>query len=49
MLPVPLAVKPVAPPVSVAVNVSLAISAGKLSVTAAPVAAPGPLLVTTIV
>ena len=49
MLPLPLAVNPDAPPLPTAVNVSLAIAAGKLSLTTAPVTALGPLLVATMV
>src|SRR5512146_2197199 len=49
MLPLPLAVKPVAPPLWVAVYVSLAMAAGMRSVTLAPVMLLGPLLVTTMV
>src|SRR4029077_7360151 len=43
MLPLPLAVKPVAPPVCVAVQVAPVKLAGKLSVTFAPTASEGPL------
>ena len=49
MLPLPLAAKPVAPPVAVAVQLSLVIAAGIGSVTVAPVTLLGPPLVTTIV
>ena len=49
MSPLPLAVKPAAPPLPTAVNVSLAIAAGKISLTTAPVTALGPLLLTTMV
>src|SRR5205823_13386191 len=49
MLPLPLAVKPVAPPAWVAVNVRPVSAAGKLSDTDAPFAAAGPTLVTTMV
>ena len=49
MLPVPLAVKPLAPPLCVAVKLSLATSAGIVSVTVAPVTLLGPALLTTIV
>ena len=47
MLPVPLALNPDAPPLATAVNVSLAIAAGKMSLTVAPVTSLGPLLTTT--
>jgi len=49
MLPAPLAVNPEAPPLCVAVKVTPVKTAGKLSVTTAPVMSLGPLLVTTIV
>src|SRR2546430_14160176 len=49
MLPVPLAVNPDAPPLPTAVNVSLVIAAGRVSLTVAPVTALGPLLATTMV
>ena len=49
MLPEPLVVKPVAPPVAEAVNVSLVKFAGNGSVTLAPVMLPGPEFPTTIV
>ena len=49
MLPLPLAVKPEAPPLPTAVYVSLVIAAGRTSVTVAPVTLLGPLLQTTIV
>src|SRR5271167_2109970 len=49
MLPLPLAVNPEAPPLPTAVNVSLVITAGRTSVTVAPVTLLGPLLLTTMV
>ncbi len=49
MLPMPLAEKPVAPPVAVAVKVAPVRMAGSVSVTMAPAALLGPALVTTIV
>ena len=49
ILPLPLAVKPVAPPVAEAVYVSLKKLAGKVSITVAPVTLLGPALVTTMV
>ena len=49
MLPLPLAVKPAAPPLPAAVKVALAIPAGSTSATLAPVTSLGPLLVTTTV
>ena len=49
MLPVPEGLKPVAPPVAAAVQVSDVTFAGNRSVIVAPFAAEGPLLVTTIV
>src|SRR5437879_2416275 len=49
ILPLPLAVNPEAPPVCVAVKLMPVKTAGKLSLTGAPVTLPGPLLVTTIV
>ena len=49
MLPLPVAVKPVAPPVWVAVNVTPVKAAGKLSDTDAPFTAAGPKLVTIMV
>ena len=49
MLPLPLAVKPVAPPVAVAVYVAPVSVLGRVSTTEAPVTSLGPALVTTIV
>ena len=49
MLPVPLVVKPVAPPVAVAEKVTPVKVTGNKSATVAPVALLGPVLVTTIV
>src|SRR5439155_17788805 len=49
MLPLPLAVKPEAPPLPTAVKVSLPTLAGRMSLTVAPVTLLGPLLLTTIV
>ena len=49
MLPVPEAVKPEAPPVCVAVNVTPVKTLGKLSVIRAPVTLLGPEFNTTIV
>ncbi len=49
MFPLPLALKPLAPPLPTAVNVALVTSAGKASFTVAPVTALGPLLRTTMV
>src|SRR6266568_119729 len=49
MLPLPLAVNPEAPPLPTAVNVSLLIPVGTMSVTVAPVTPLGPLLLTTMV
>jgi len=49
MLPLPWAVKPVAPPVCVAVYVTPVRAAGNRLLTVAPLAALGPALVTTIV
>src|SRR5437899_302784 len=49
MLPLPLAAKPVAPPVAVAVKVRPVSMLGNVSATLAPVMLPGPALVTTIV
>src|SRR5436309_1882922 len=49
MLPLPEAVKPVAPPVATLRYDTLVMAAGRLSVTVAPVTVLGPLLVTTIV
>src|SRR5436305_1920544 len=49
MLPLPLALKPVAPPLAVAVQVCVASAAGNVSVMVAPVTLLGPLLVATIV
>ena len=49
ILPLPLAVKPLAPVVPVAVKVSLAIADGKTSDTLPATTLPGPLLVTVIV
>jgi hypothetical protein len=48
MLPEPEAVKPEAPPIWVAVNVTPVKTLGKLSVTLAPVTLLGPKLTTTI-
>ena len=45
MLPLPVAVKPVAPPVAVAVQVTPVSVAGQVSATVAPVAVLGPVLV----
>src|SRR5450432_1150389 len=49
MLPAPATVKPVAPPVAVAVQLSLWMAAGRASLTVAPMTSLGPLLLTTIV
>ena len=49
MFPVPEAVKPEAPPLCVAVNVTPVKTAGKMSVTPAPVTLLGPLFRATIV
>ena len=49
ILPVPDPLKLLAPPVELAVQVSLVMPAGKLSVIVPPVTACGPLLVTTMV
>ena len=48
MLPAPLAVKPVAPPVAVAVYVAPVSAAGNVSATVAPVTALGPAFVRAI-
>src|SRR5207248_4219445 len=49
ILPVPLALNPDAPPLPTALNVSVVIAAGRLSLTVAPVTSLGPLLATTMV
>src|SRR5439155_7864106 len=49
MSPLPLAVNPAAPPLPTAVNVSLTIAAGRMSLTTAPMTPLGPLLLTTMV
>ena len=49
MLPLPLAVKPEAPPLPTALKLALAIAAGRMSLTVAPTTSLGPLLATTIV
>ena len=49
ILPLPLVAKPEAPPLWVAVNVTLVKLVGKLSVTVAPAILLGPALVTTMV
>ena len=48
-MPVPLALNPDAPPLPTALNVSVVIAAGRLSLTVAPVTSLGPLLATTMV
>src|SRR5437763_1003654 len=48
MSPLPLAVNPDAPPLPTAVKVSLAIAAGRISLTTTPVTLLGPLLLTTM-